>query len=50
MSEELRERFDAAQQASGMASDAFIEYLLDQADGEPITNAQLLAVLRDRLP
>ena len=46
----VRERFEKAQEESGMTADAFIEYLLDQADGEAITNTQLIAVLRERLP
>lgn len=50
MTDELRARFDKAIKDSGLATDQFIERLLDRADQhkEPTTE-ELFAMLRRRL-
>lgn len=50
MTDELRTRFDKAVKDSGLATDQFVEQLLNLADGQnQPSNTELLAILKERL-
>ncbi|MEO0449106.1 MAG: hypothetical protein AAFZ74_02165 [Pseudomonadota bacterium] len=50
MTDELRARFDKAVKDSGLATDQYVEHLLNLADGQnQPSNTELLAILKERL-